>query len=158
MSTNVSSSAVIFTLVIDAFDISASSLETSEISVIRRSSRFTSSPIISLNFLLLSSVFAYSIVSIALRIDVNGFFNSCATSAAKLATASICVANIFVISLSDRERSPISSFRAERSGMSDFPPRLILSADRANLTTGLTIVLAKNKDINNVINKEAKKN
>ena len=68
---------------------SASRREASEMSVISRSSRFTSCLMTPSRRARCSSVLAIGSVSTALRSDVSGFFSSCDTSAAKLSIASM---------------------------------------------------------------------
>src|ERR1700732_4748094 len=57
-------------------------------------------------------------VSTALRSELSGFLISCATSAAKLSMALILCHKASVISRSEPERSPISSPRPVKSGIS----------------------------------------
>jgi hypothetical protein len=58
-------------------------------SLMSRSSRFTSCWMISISRSLESGVLTSGKVSVALRKEVRGFLSSCATSAAKLSMASI---------------------------------------------------------------------
>ena len=58
-------------------------------SLISRSSRFTSCWMMAISRLRESSLRASGSVSTALRSEVSGFFSSCATSAAKLSIASM---------------------------------------------------------------------
>ena len=83
-------------------------------------------------------------VSTALRSEVSGFLISCATSAAKLSIALIRCHSASVISRSEPERSPISSPRPVKSGISMRAPRpRARSAAAASRRIGRAIVLAR---------------
>ena len=97
-------------------DSSASSREALDMSVTRRSSRCTSCLRMATSRSRALASVTRSSVSMAERMEVSGFLISWATSAAKVSMASIRSDRVSVISSSERERSPISSLRLDRSG------------------------------------------
>src|SRR5579862_2044962 len=100
----------------DSRESSASRREALEMSVIRRSSRPTSCFRIACSRSRPAPSPTSSSVSTADRIEVSGLRISCATSAAKRSIASIRSESVWVMSSSERARSPSSSLRSAMSG------------------------------------------
>ena len=86
-------------------------------SLISRSRRCTSSRMMLISFFCCIGSSMRAAVSTALLSDVSGFLISCDTSAAKRSIASMRRHNASVMSLSAPDRSPISSRRRGKSGM-----------------------------------------
>ena len=113
-------------------------------SVISRDSRSTSSRMIASRRCCLTGSSILTAVSTALRSDDSGFLISCATSEAKLSIALIRSDSAWVISRNERDKSPISSPRWVKSGMSIRPPRpRARSAAAASRRIGRAIVPAR---------------
>ena len=91
-------------------------------SLIRRSSRWTSSRMIAIRLRCWLGSVTRATVSTALRSEVSGFLISWATSAAKCSIASMRAHKAPVIARRSRLSSPISSPRAEKSGISTSRP------------------------------------
>ena len=133
------------TVSLSARESSASNREASEMSLISRSRRCTSSRMIDMSFFCCSGSTTRETVSTALRKEVRGFLISCATSAAKPSMASSRDQSASVISLSAPERSPISSWRLVKSGISKRRPLpyRTRTAAKARRRIGRARVLAK---------------
>ena len=133
--------------------ISASRREAFEISVIRRSSRLTSEVMTCLRRVAASGSFTRSSVSTAERMEVSGFFSSCATSAANCSLASIRSSSASVMLWIEVARSPISSVRCVSTGtsiLSDAPER-IRSAASARRRKGRAIPSVSSTEVMNAI-------
>ena len=115
-------------------------------SVISRFSRLMSSSTIAISLSRRSgSRLGRAATSIAERSEVSGFLSSCATSAAKLSMVSMRCHSASVIERSASFRSPISSPRLPRSGISGRLSRAsrTSSAARASRTIGWVMVPAR---------------
>ena len=132
---------------------SASTREASEMSLISRSSRVTSSPMMaSRRFCCTGSSIRRS-VSIALRIEDSGFFSSCATSAANCSIASMRAHSAPADSDRATARAPTSSCRLS-SGSGTLPsrplPSRICAAARARRRIGRAMVRDRYQDSTSV--------
>jgi len=128
--------------------ISASTRLAAAISVTRRSMRRTSWAAMPTSWARRSGSSTRGRVSMALRKDASGFLISCATSAAKLSTASMRWRSAPVMSETARASRPISSLRWGRRGTSTSRSRpcFTRTAARASRRSGVTMVRAKNSE------------